>query len=270
MEHRVILFFALVGTGLWGAAVKNDRAEEIVQRSVQNINSDWAAAPRYDFKERDVITKGGTRSANTYEVLMIDGSPYKKMIAANGRPLSVVQASAEERKLQHEIARRQKETPGARQKRVSEYQRERRQDNALLTEMAQAFNYKLAGEETVNGRRCFVVDAMPRPGYMPKTRDTKVLKGMRGKMWIDEQQYQWVRVHAEVFRPVAFGLFIAHVKPGTAFTLEQQPVDGNLWLPSHFSMTLKEEILILSRQSKDDETYSEYRPAGQAAVTKAR
>ena len=49
---------------------------------------------------------------------------------------------------------------------------------------------------------------------------------MRGKMWIDTRQYQWVKVHAEVFRPVAFGLFIAHVEPGTEFTLEESPIGG--------------------------------------------
>jgi hypothetical protein len=172
---------------------------------------------------------------------------------------------AEERKLNLEIARRNKETPGARQKRIAEYKRERSQDNALLREMARAFDYTLAGEETIGGRRCFVVDAAPRPGYVPRSRDTRVLKGMRGRMWIDEQQYQWVKVRAEVFRPVAFGLFIAHVEPGTAFTLEQRPVEDNLWLPSHFTMSVNAEILIWPRRSGDDETYTNYHPASQAA-----
>lgn len=246
-----------------GAVSGPDRVSEIVQRSVQNINIDWLAAPAYDFKERDVITARDQRSVKTYEVLMIDGSPYKKLIADNGQPLPAGQASSEELKLQQEMARRRNETPRARHKRVAEYQRERRQDNALMREMVRAFDFKLAGEETLNGRRCFVVEASPRPDYVPRSRETKVLKGMRGKMWIDEGQYQWVRVHAEVFRPVAFGLFIAHAEPGTEFTLEQQPVEGNLWLPSHFSVRVNASILFWSRRSWDDETYSEYRSAGE-------
>ncbi|HLY20412.1 MAG TPA: hypothetical protein VKR61_24465 [Bryobacteraceae bacterium] len=86
---------------------------------------------------------------------------------------------------------------------------------------------------------------------------------MRGKMWIDEQQYQWVKVQAEVFRPVTFGLFVAQVEPGTEFALEQKPVAPNLWLPSHFSMQVKARVLrYWSHNSADDETYWDYKPAG--------
>jgi hypothetical protein len=131
-----------------------------------------------------------------------------------------------------------------------------------MAQMARAFDYKLVGVETVNGRRCFVLDATPRPGYQPINRDTEVLKGMRGRMWIDTTAYQWVKVEAEVFQPVAFGLFIAHVEPGTEFILEQQPFKGNLWLPSHFTVRVKAEVLFISRNSFDDETYWDYRPAG--------
>src|SRR5205807_7666656 len=132
-------------------------------------------------------------------------------------------------------------------------QQERRQDHALMMEMVKAFDFKLLGEEAVNGRRCFVLAASPRPGYQPRSRDSKVVKGMRGKMWIDAEQYQWVKVRADVFQPVAFGLFIAHVQPGTEFTLEEKPVQQNIWLPSHFSTTVKANVLFFSRNSADDE-----------------
>ena len=264
MRRSAVAVVIAVESVLWGAVSGTPPVQQIVRRSVENINVDWSAAPGFNFQERDVITKAGSGSSKTYAVLMIDGSPYKRLTAMEGRPLPAVKAAAEGQKLQQEIARRRNEPPRARQKRIAGYQRERKQDNALMREMVEAFDFKLAGEEMVGGRRCFVVDATPRPGYVPRSRDTRVLKGMRGKMWIDEQQYQWVKVHAEVFRPVAFGLFIAHVEPGTAFTLEQRPVEGNLWLPSHFAMSVNAQILILSRRYTDDETYSDYRPAGTA------
>ena len=194
---------------------------------------------------------------------MIDGSPYNKLISINGKPLSSSQASGEEARLQQEVARRQRESPAARLKRIAEYQKERRQDHALFSEMVKAFDYKLDSEETVDGRRCFVLDATPKPGYQPPSRETEVLKGMRGRMWVDEQQYQWVKVHAEVFQPVRFGLFIARVNPGTEFNLEQRPVQGNLWLPSHFSMRVRARVLFATRNSSDDETYSNYHRSAQ-------
>jgi hypothetical protein len=243
---------------LWAAGPAPDRIERIVAESVQNTNADWSAAPQYDFTERDVIVKSGKHAVRTYEVVMIDGSPYNRLVSISDRPLPGVQQRAEERKLKQEIARRGAETAARRHKRVAEYDKERRQDHLLMQEMVRAFDFNLAGEETVNGRRCYVLDAVPRPSYEPISRETKVLKGMRGKMWIDEEQKQWVKVHAEVFRPVAFGLFVAHVQPGTEFELEQTPVEGNLWLPSHFKMRVKAQVLLWSRRSSDDETYTNY------------
>ncbi|HKE26084.1 MAG TPA: hypothetical protein VKB88_27195 [Bryobacteraceae bacterium] len=236
-------------------------ASQIVQRSVANANRDWNAAPQFNFTERDIIAKHGRKTVRTYQVLMLDGSPYNKLVKINDEPLSAPAAAAEDGKLQKEIARRRQGSSAATEKRIAEYQSERRQDHALMAQMAHAFDYQLAGEETIDGRRCYVLDATPRPGYQPVSRDTKVLQGMRGRLWIDTTDYQWVKVQAEVFRPVTFGLFIAHVEPGTEFTLEQQPVSPDLWLPVHFSVRVDAKILFASRHSLDDETYSSYRRA---------
>jgi hypothetical protein len=247
----------------WSAVAPSSQGDEIVQQSIKNVNADWAAAPQYDFTERDVITQNGKRTAKTYQVMMIGGSTYNKLIAVDNQPLPTGQAAAEDEKLQQEIERRREESPATRQKRVAKYENERRQDHALMTEMAKAFDFALTGQETIAGRRCFALSATPKSGYTPQNRQTQILKGMRGKMWVDVQQYQWVRVHAEVFRPVSFGLFFARVKPGTEFTFEQEPVQGNLWLPSHFSMNLNARVFISSRSSTHDETYSNYHRATQ-------
>jgi hypothetical protein len=247
---------ALAGYTL--SAATQPQVSDIIRRSVANTQADWNAAPHYDFTEHDVIT-GKTRVVKTYRVMMIDGSPYNKLVAMNGEALEPAQAKAQTTKLRQEIARRQRETPDERRRRVARYDRERHQDNELLQEMVKAIDFKLAGEETTDGHRCYVLEGTPKPGYQPSNRETKVLEGMRGKMWIDEQTYQWVKVEADVFRPVAFGLFVAKVEPGTEFTLEQEPVAGNIWLPSHFSVRLKATILgYWSRNSTDDETYSDY------------
>jgi hypothetical protein len=242
-----------------GIAAAQD-VKEIVNRSVANNDANWKAAPQYGFKEHDVITKSGKRSTRTYEVTMIDGSQYNKTIAINGRPLGTAELKNEDAKEQRERDRRRAESPAQRQRRIDQYQRERRQDHALMSEMIKAFQFKLGGKENINGRECFRVDATPRPGYVPRSRDTKVLTGMRGTLWIDTSQYQWVRVTAAVFRPVSFGLFIAHVQPGTEFTLDEAPIGGRFWMPSHFRTQVKANILIWSRNSTDDETYTEYHP----------
>lgn len=235
--------------------------QEIVRRSVAANEGNWKLAPNYGYVERDATSKrGGPRTIKTNQVYLIEGSEYNKLIAVNDKPLPPAQQAAEEQKLKQEIRKRQSEAPGERSKRVAKYQRDRQQDHAMMREMATAFNFKLAGEETVNGRPAWVLLAEPKPGYKPKTRDTRVLTGMRGKLWVDQQTYQWAKVDAQVVKPVSFGGFIAQVGPGTRFVLEQAPVAGSLWLPRHFAMQVNASVMWRDRSSNDDETYRDYRP----------
>src|SRR5437762_2133386 len=241
----------------------------IIQRSVTANEMDWKAAPNYSFVERDVEAKGGKQTTKTYQVLMIEGSQYNKVIAINDKPLPAAQQAQEEKKLQQEIAHRHGESSGARAKRVAKYNRERQQDRALLQEMANAFDFKLVGDQKVNGREVWVLDATPRKGYQPKSRDARVLTGMRGKLWVHKKDYQWVKVEAEVFKPVNFGLFIAKVRVGTRLALEQAPVSATVWLPRHFRVDLATSILGYDRHSIDDETYRDYRPNSSAAIAES-
>jgi hypothetical protein len=257
MRKQCALVLLSVVTSALAATAQN--IDEIVAKSTAVVKADWNAAPQFSFTEHDVIVKGGKRTVRSYRVLMIEGSTYNKLVAENGEPLPKDRAAAEEQKLQHEIEARRKESPAARKKRIAQYVLERAQDHALLVEMTHAFTYKLAGNETLNGHDCYRVAAEPKPGYVPKSRETKVLTGMRGTMWIDTKTYQWVKVTASVFRPVTFGLFIARVQPGTEFTLEQAPVAASVWLPTHFTTRVNAKVLLWSKQSSDDERYSDYR-----------
>jgi hypothetical protein len=61
------------------------------------------------------------------------------------------------------------------------------------------------------------------PGNLGTNREDKVPGGMTGHLWIDQRDSQWVRVEAEVVRPVSFFGFFAKVGKGTRFLLEQEP-----------------------------------------------
>jgi len=191
---------------------------------------------------------------------MIAGSPYRRLISIGDQPLSKQQDAREQNKLQKEIERRRRQSPADRARRVARYARERKQDQAMLLEMAAGFQYTLAGEEKLNGHEVWVLDASPRPGYQPKTLQTRVLTSMRGKLWIEKARYQWVKVEAEVFKPVTYGLFVAKVGKGTKFELEQAPAAEDVWMATHFSTIVRASVLGFNHSSTDEETYTEYQP----------
>ncbi len=263
MKH-LALTALIICSALPGVAGGSPDVRDLLKRSVAATARDWKEAPNYVFLEHDVEekldAKGKVKSKTdkTYEVSMIDGSQYNRLVKVNGKSLPSDQQKAEDAKLQAERQRRLQQSPAERAKRVAKYEKERKQDQAMIREMADALDYKMVGEESVNGRPTYVLAATSKPGYVPKSRDAKVLTAMRGKLWIDKAETQWVKVEAEVIRPVSF-YAVASVTPGTKFILEQEPVGNGLWMPKHFSVHVNSNVFWVARNSNDDETYSDYR-----------
>jgi hypothetical protein len=247
------------------SAVSRPDAAAIVKNSVNVNDADWKAQPEYSHDERDVNVKIGQdgnvtgKQEKTYRVMMIDGSPYSKLIAVNGEPLSAAQKSQEAAKLKAEIARRGQQSKSARAARIQKYQRERAEEHLLMNEMAKAFTFKLFGEEAVGGHTCYVLDATPNPNYRPSVEKARVLTGMNGRLWIEKGSYHWAKVRAEVFKPVEFGFFVAKVRPGTEFELVQAPIADGAWLPARFSQSINARVLgFYSIRNRTDEYYSAY------------
>lgn len=229
----------------------------IIQRSVEANQRDWAAAPQFNYRERKVYDDG----TRTYDELMIEGSPYERLVAVNGHPLDHDKEADEVRKLQETIAKRRKESPDERKRRVAKYEANRKRDHLLMEQLTKAFNFTFGGEQTLDGRQVYVLHATPRPGYQPPNRDTTVLTGMNGTLWIDTETYQWVKVEAHVVHPVSVAGFAARVEPGTEFQLEKMPVAPGIWLPKHFAMKAHARVLFFfHHHDSDDETYFDYTP----------
>ncbi|MGE5322494.1 MAG: hypothetical protein ACM3SW_06510 [Actinomycetota bacterium] len=229
----------------------------IIQRSVEANQRDWAAAPEFNYRQRQK-SDDGTRS---YEELMIEGSRYERLIAMNGHALSPEREAAEARKLQKVIADRKNESADDRRRRIAKYEAGRKRDHLLMEQLTKAFVFTSGGEQTLDGRRVYVLHATPRPGYKPPNRDTTVLTGMNGTLWIDTETYQWVKVEAHVVHPVSIAGFAARVEPGTRFELEKMPVAPGIWLPKHFAMQAHARVLFFfHHHDSEDDTYSDYVP----------
>jgi len=229
--------------------------QAILQRSVEANERDWQAVPRYAHRERDRLAHG----SRTYEVTMIQGSPYRWLVAIDDEPLSPVAREAEQRKLTRTIAQRQAESPDQRASRIARFQKDRRRDHLLMEQLTQAFDFTLLGVESVDGHQAYKFQATGKRGYRPPSLSAEVLTGMEGTLWIDQQTCQWVKVEAHVVRPVSIEGFLARVTPGTRFELEYTPVTRAVWLPSHFAMHSRSRVLlVLPHATQADETYSDY------------
>jgi hypothetical protein len=231
----------------------------IVARSVAAEKSDWDLHRDFSYTQTEREDGGPVK---TYQVTTLFGTRYRRLIAENGRPLSAEAKAAEDRKFRDESQKRKNEKPEERAKRLDKAHKDRDEELTMLVQMAKAFDFRSAGTETVAGRTVWVLDATPKSGYEPPSQRTKVLLGMRGKMWIAEDGYHWVKVKVEVFKPVYFQGFLARVDPGTRIELEKAPVADGTWLPQHFALTVDAKILgLFSRKRQEEDSFSDYRRA---------
>ena len=243
-------------------AAAKPNGNQLMAQSVKVTERNWAQAPKYSFTRTEINTKGSSKPVQkTAEVLMIDGSPYSRLIALDGRPLTAQEAREQEQKLRQEMSKRAAESPRQRRSRIGKYNEERNHDHRILLELTNAFDYTVSGEQRINGRHTWVLHGVLKPGYVPKNREGKVLAGMDVRFWIDKETLQWPRVEAEVKKPVSMYL-VGTVHPGTRFVLEQEVVSATLWLPKTFRIQVNATALgFLNRDSSSEETYANYRLA---------
>ena len=246
----------------------SENAQDIVRRATSVMQADWAAAPQFALIQRDATTLKGITSSKTQQVFMIAGSDYYMPIAIDDVPLSAQQRKLELEKLKQEVDRRTGETAAEAERRSERYRKLRQQNEILLSEFTQAFDFTLAGDETIGRHAAYVLDARPRPGYRPPNRTAKVLTGMQGRLWVDKKSFHWIKAEAEALKPVSvFGIF-AKVLPGTKMQLEMTPVTGSVWQVSRLQIDLRLAVLWRKSSKTTLTTFSHYE-AADAALARA-
>jgi Domain of unknown function (DUF3883) len=253
--RTLIVNVTIVALAVLCSAQQDARA--IIEHSVEANGRDWAAASDYEYLERDREPSGGTK---TFEDLLIFGSPYQRLVGVNGKPLSPKGQAEEQRKLKATIFQRRSESERERAERIAKYKKDRNRDHLLMEQLTKAFNFALVGEQNLDGYNVYVLKATPRAGYQPPNMEAEALRGMQGKLWIDKKTFQWVKVEAQVIRPVSIEGFLAEVEPGTRFELEKMAIDHGIWLPKHYAMKSNARVLLFfSHKSQEEESYYGYR-----------
>src|SRR3954453_6677010 len=138
MRTATTMLLALVTVGIVHAGGAPD-ADEIIRRSTAANRADWAASPNFDYTEQ-VRDDDGVK---TYEVAMLFGTPYKRLIGINGHPLSPDRREQETRKLADERTKRRDESSSEGAKRIGDYQEDRERAHQIIDEMPRAFRYRL-------------------------------------------------------------------------------------------------------------------------------
>ena len=206
---------------------------DIVRRSVERDALNFERFRDYTFEETTAQTRydkqGRVTSTDrqTFEVLMLAGQPYSRLIARDGKPLPAREAQKELEKVDKELRSRLKNPARTRQR----YAQERAEGRRFFREIPDAFNFTLLGEETLDGLPVWKIRAEPRPGYRPRERRAGVFQKLRATIWIDHAGYQWVKAEVQVIEAISWGFFVLRIPPGATIAFSQMRVNDEVWLP---------------------------------------
>ena len=240
--------------------------EDLRQIVMEHYRSNYQKQRDYTYIVRKVENKldgeGGIKSSEskTYEVMELYGEQIEREIAKDGRPLSEKDAAKEEDRIDKLTGERKNESEGDRTKRQAEEEKQREKNREFVREVADAYDFRLLGSETLNGRDAWVIGGEPRPGFQAHLKEARILPKYHGRLWIDKKELQLVKLDVEAIDTVSFGWVLARIYKGTRLVIEQTRVNEEVWLPQRVSFRFDARIaLVKSYNEEDEDTFRDYK-----------
>lgn len=107
--------------------------------------------------------------------------------------------------------------------------------------MLPRYVWTFAGDDTLDGERCYLVKYEPKPDLPYASREEKIMNNTGGTLWISKRQEQVVRNKAALVRPVSVAWFFAtaeHIE----FDYTAQRLPNGDWGPAGLSYEFRVRI----------------------------
>jgi hypothetical protein len=257
------VFIAVAGLLGIAHAQAAESARDIIVKSVSADHNNVLIASHYTFRERqtekDLDSAGRVKSTKieTSEFLFLGGKPYEHLVEKDDKPLPPDQEKKERHKLDKETAEAARLTDAELEKRLADFEKERTKEREFLQRVPDAYDFTLLGEGTLADRKCWMIWANPKSTYRGK--DAGILRNVKGKIWVDQTDYQWVRAEAQVLNDISFGWFLVRLSKGSSFVFELARVNDEVWLPKQVTVKVHARALVKHFSVDLDIAYSDYR-----------
>lgn len=203
---------------------------------------------RREFGKDGVLREIGSE---TIQISFYKGNRVRRTIEKNGKPLSEKEQADEDRSVQKRVAEIEKEIAKREARTVSQSNSgapDGEGQRISIAEVLRASRLVNPRRERFRGRDVVVFDFEPNPDFDFKNAKSflKFFGKTAGVMWIDEKDKQVARLEAVLFDNYKVGGgFLANLKKGASFALEQQRVNDEIWLPSVADINLSVKVLLV-------------------------
>jgi hypothetical protein len=247
-------------------ALSQDQMRELTRVVAQNYRENYKKLRDYTYIDREVTHKldgkGQVKSTETktYEIMELYGEPVERLIQKDDKPLDGKDAAKEEARIQKLADKRKNESEDEQRKRQAEKEKARQKGREFVSEVADAYNFRLVGSEVLNGRDTWVIDGEPRPEFHAQLREAQMLSKFHGRLWIDKCEMQLVKMDVEAIDTVSFGWVLARIHKGTRFVYEQTRINDEVWLPQHYEAKIDVRVALFKSDNEEDAgTFRDYK-----------
>jgi len=247
-------------------SLSEDQIRELIRHTAENDMENDKRQRDYTYIQREeqhrLDGQGQVKSTEikTTEIMELYGEQVERLIAKDDKQLSDKDSKKEEQKIQELIEKRKNESEHDRKKREEKEEKEREQGRQFVREVADAYNFRFAGIESLTGRDTYVIDGEPRPGYQAHMKEAKLLPKFRFRAWIDKDESQWKKIDIQCIDTVSFGVFLARFHKGSRIIIEQTRINDEVWLPQHVAVKIDVRLALLKNFNvEDDITYRDYK-----------
>ena len=231
-----------------------------VDRQQQELALNYTFLQRQETRDVDGSGKVKSRHSRTTDVTRLEGSPYRRLVAIDDKPLPPAEQRKQDEKLRLSIEERRRETPEDRQRRLADWRKGQEQRRGPVKEIPDAFDLRLAGEEAFNGRPTYLIDATPHRGYKPKGTTTAFLTKVKARFWIDKTDGDWVKIEMETLDTISFGGILVRIGKGGRLVIEQTHINSEVWMPDHVLLRANARVMLVVGMREEIEfQFSEYK-----------
>lgn len=266
-RRNILLFFIpmLFTNGIFAdesTTIEWPEPQELINLSTDNWRRGLDAIRDYTYQKRrvtQVFNKNGELKISrieTYEISIIFGKQYSKLIAIDDKPLSVKDQKNEEKKLDKFFDKQRKMSDKDREKELEKENLKLQRE--IADELPQMLSFEIIGDEILDGYPVWVLSATPRKGYKPRSNAGKLLSKMSGKIWVTKAGYKWVKLEADIAEDVNFGWFLFKLRKGARIEIEQVRINDEVWLPKRVLVSGAARVAVINAIVHDEATYSKY------------
>lgn len=221
------------------------------QEKIEEILEDYSYKQK--IIKREISDDGILREteSETFQLSFYKGNRIRRLIEKDGKPLSAKDQAKEDEKVQDDVKDIEKKIAKDEARKVSQNSNgspDGEGKNVSISEVLKASRLINPRRERLKGRDVIVFDFEPNPNF-----DTKNAKSMLkffgktgGVIWVDEKDKQVARIEAALFDSYKIGGgLLAKLRKGASFTLEQERINDEIWLPTVADINLSVRVLLV-------------------------